>query len=1642
MNADLIIKTLRTTFCYHPHYHYHPHHLIPLHFLTRPLPQLKKHQTIHIRSDRHATNNKKRAKRARKHRESLLNSLPSNTNEDGPSAYPLIPDTEEDLSPLTIHPQLHRYTATNLTIASLNANGLLTNHKRPLLDTIATTTDICAIQETHILPPTTNKQKSSLKHKLRPLHNGGTLYTSNYKGNSRGTAIYIAKRLSPFIIPNSTITDKEGRIVMIQTTLFPEQTNNQHTWIISIYAPATNDKDKEQFFTDLQNNYLSRIPYTDKIILMGDFNITSHTLDKQGGIPHSTTNASMALDNLTISHTLMDTWRCQHPTEFDYTRSSEAQTNTIPPSQSDTTPNDSPKRPREIEPPQPREPIKSRIDRIFTSPELYPITGETQHIPCTYSDHLWVTTTITPTVPLKSKNPSWKLQASLLLHPRAAQRIRQATTKYFQQPISNHITHWIGWKRKITAICKDILNTSIKGRTKKYITHQSRYQKLAKQPILTPEDITNLQQSRDFIKKMDLHASDKRQQSDRLNYEIKHNRPTKEFLKLHSNRIKTPITALTDPTTNTTTTTTPQMVPIASTFYQQLFRRRDTNPAARQYFHDQTTKANRPLQPHHKSILMAAYTTTEIETLLKNAPTDKAPGPDGINEELYKFLAPQLTIPLTNLFNTITPQDIQTLNWDTSHICIIYKNKGSPKELKNYRPITLLNSDYKLFTKAITTRMATFIKQIIHPDQRGFLPKTNIADNLIRAQTLIDYSMANKEDLFILSIDQEKAFDRLDHKYLFGQLRAKEFPEPFVELIEAIYKDRTTKIIINDLLTDHIPLNSGVVQGDPLSPFLYIISLEGFADTIRHDTSLIGLSDHSHKLALVADDTLLMGKGQTTLDKYTDYLNFYQTASAGKINEDKSYLVHFTQDVKPTPLTHPYKETPTNSHVTYIGTQLGLNIDLKSLWEPLVARVKHRLTQWHNNHTSLNGTTTIINCLVTPILTYQAQFHAIPEEQLTQIHNMTRDFANRHQSLKQSFDTLCLAKSDNGKGMHHIPTHLAAATHKWMRQLLLPYKDQPTWAPLLADLLQYSYQNNLGLTNIHHPNPIGDCASSALWSHIFSNYALLNTTIQQPAHPDSNYYLNIPLTHYKHRYSYNDTPGLSKLPEALGHNGITRIHDLGHQPTPQSLKLLSSLDGQKPMTIQTAKKWLNSLPEPLRNNHANIPITINDHNFTPHVWYKHPTRAKPITQSNNSWHNFPAEQPTDIIHSLTEEELNAPLTQLISYTDTKDKTKIFGTAKDTPAYHLCNIMIQPPNYSAPIPLIQCTNKDIRRTIKASLSKTKQQQPIPTANWAYRLHHPLLPTELIPLRIIYNNLPFCAQRLHDLRYRIFHNNIPAGTRIGEAKSRCSLCKHTHPAITPPTENICHRFNDCYTAKAAWSHMENLLNEPIPLQERLFGTNPNKTDAKAQIKDLFILITQWAIWDHRNHFIHRNPTTTPDSTQSTATTNKCPTKTSSATKPTNKCPIESGPTTKSTLSHLKRQIHNTTRSLSSWLYATKHQHSTLHKESTFYQYAMAISHYPRLLTLKDTHLINSVIHSPTNPSTPTNTTNHTQQHLITPPNDPITSITDQLCRLSLSNNPIPTLTPTNGADKAIQMPTPDSPILHDPGGGGHVRIVDYW
>ena len=270
-----------------------------------------------------------------------------------------------------------------------------------------------------------------------------------------------------------------------------------------------------------------------------------------------------------------------------------------------------------------------------------------------------------------------------------------------------------------------------------------------------------------------------------------------------------------------------------------------------------------------------------------------------ILNKLYTTLHLTLAKQFTNLINTINSETLTPLKWNESIIRIIFK-KGDKQQLKNYRPISLLKSDYKIFTKIIANRLGKIIRSIIHESQNGFIPNQDITDNAFKAQMLLDLLDAKNEEGFILSIDQEKAFDRVNHQFMIGCLKAKEFPEPFVTLIEHLYQNNTARIIINDRQTRNIPIKSGVRQGDPLSSYLYILTLESLSAHIRNNQQIKGINagTTAYKLSTTADDTLLYGTAQTCIDEYSKSLSLYEKASGGKINTDKSNIIIYTNKKK------------------------------------------------------------------------------------------------------------------------------------------------------------------------------------------------------------------------------------------------------------------------------------------------------------------------------------------------------------------------------------------------------------------------------------------------------------------------------------------------------------------------------------------------------------------------------------------------------------------------------------------------------------------------------------------------------------------------------------------------------------------------
>ena len=152
--------------------------------------------------------------------------------------------------------------------------------------------------------------------------------------------------------------------------------------------------------------------------------------------------------------------------------------------------------------------------------------------------------------------------------------------------------------------------------------------------------------------------------------------------------------------------------------------------------------------------------------------------------------------------------------------------------MRNYRPISLINVDLKILTKALTNRLKEVLPSIIHFTQTALDGRR--IDNTVHM--LRDFvQLANAEDLesAFIFLDQEKAFDHVKHAFLYKTMRAFGIGPVFIHWIRQIYSNATTRVKINGFLSDNIPLRSGVRQGCPLSPLLYLLLIEILALQFR-----------------------------------------------------------------------------------------------------------------------------------------------------------------------------------------------------------------------------------------------------------------------------------------------------------------------------------------------------------------------------------------------------------------------------------------------------------------------------------------------------------------------------------------------------------------------------------------------------------------------------------------------------------------------------------------------------------------------------------------------------------------------------------------------------------------------------------------
>jgi hypothetical protein len=291
-----------------------------------------------------------------------------------------------------------------------------------------------------------------------------------------------------------------------------------------------------------------------------------------------------------------------------------------------------------------------------------------------------------------------------------------------------------------------------------------------------------------------------------------------------------------------------------------------------------------------KKMCEGMITADECIKALKTMKKGKSPGNDGLTAEFYvKFWGP-LSMHFIEAINE--SYLIGELTCSQKQAVITLLDKGNDRTiLKNWRPISLLNTDYKLVSKVIAERLKQTLPSIIHPNQVGYVKDRSILDHIRNIADVMHYTQVNNIPGVLLAIDFQKAFDCVSWKFLELTLKKFNFGDSFIRWVKIFYSNISSCVINNGYTSKYFTLSQGVRQGDPLSPYLFILVVEILASKIRADKRIEGImiNGRSNKVLQYADDTNGIVADIESAKYFLDVVDQFGDFSNLHLNKDKTH---------------------------------------------------------------------------------------------------------------------------------------------------------------------------------------------------------------------------------------------------------------------------------------------------------------------------------------------------------------------------------------------------------------------------------------------------------------------------------------------------------------------------------------------------------------------------------------------------------------------------------------------------------------------------------------------------------------------------------------------------------------------------------
>ncbi|XP_030046348.1 zinc finger protein 721-like [Microcaecilia unicolor] len=593
-----------------------------------------------------------------------------------------------------------------------------------------------------------------------------------------------------------------------------------------------------------------------------------HTLDRSGLPQQQVSSDSRALGSLASSLGTLDIWRLSHKTMRDYTFFS------------------------------PVHKSYSRIDYIFLDVSLVERGPQAGIGNATISDHapVWVTL---PTIRAEVKDKRWMLNTDLLQEGEVVEGCKKVLKEYLELNMESGPPLGVVWDA-MKAVSRGYFVQLASKRAR--IRRAQLAQCLARIRCLeaqhksggSPEVLEELRGQRLQLDSIYSEQLSWIQNRNRVrSYEFTNKAGRLLAIKLRRRKVDRAVTHIKGER-GEMLNTAESIRRRFSEFYQRLYAQ-EINPPAESILEYLADSGLASFTEQQRTMLDAPVTPVEIQKAIQHLPSCKSPGLDGLPNEFYKKFALELAPLLADLFNLSGKGEALPASMLEAWIAVLPKPNKDHTDCGSYRPISVLNADVKILAKVLANRLAPLLPAVIHPDQVGFVAYRKASDNTRRVVDLMYLAKKMKKPLCLLSLDAEKAFDRVHWPFMYKVMEAFGVGPQFRGWIQAFYESPKACIRVNGGNSATIPLHRGTRQGCPLSPLLFAMVMEPFATRLRNNPDISGLSigGREHKLSLFADDLLLfVTRPLTTFPGLLGEIEEFSTVSGFKVNMSKSEVLN------------------------------------------------------------------------------------------------------------------------------------------------------------------------------------------------------------------------------------------------------------------------------------------------------------------------------------------------------------------------------------------------------------------------------------------------------------------------------------------------------------------------------------------------------------------------------------------------------------------------------------------------------------------------------------------------------------------------------------------------------------------------------